>query len=81
MAMADGKWRAEKLVLSSEFVEWMRREGCDSVVIELPEWEEVTVIEYGGCSAVGVGGMHSEAYGEDGGCCEWCGALGPRRNE
>jgi hypothetical protein len=27
----------------------------------------------GGCPAVGVGGMHSDAWSE-GGCCSWCGA-------
>jgi hypothetical protein len=37
---------------------------------ELPRPE----FDFGGCPAVGVGGRHSEAYGDDGEwICDWCG--------
>lgn len=45
------------------------------------DWDETTVVEvdYRGCEAVGVGGIHSEEFGEEGGRCEWCGLMGPIR--
>lgn len=32
-------------------------------------------VDYGGCEAIGVGGMHSEHFGEADGRCEWCGLV------
>lgn len=31
-------------------------------------------IDYSGCMAIGVGGYHSEHYGDSDECCQWCGA-------
>jgi hypothetical protein len=34
-------------------------------------------VDYSGCEAIGVGGYHSLAYGDEGGRCNWCGKPSP----
>ena len=37
-------------------------------------------VDYGGCTAIGVAGLHSEEFGEENGRCNWCGLDGPIRS-
>lgn len=37
--------------------------------------EKAPEVDYGGCPAIGVAGMHSEAFGEENGRCDWCGLV------
>jgi hypothetical protein len=39
---------------------------------------EYTEVDFGGCEAIGTGGIHSDHYGDpDDGMCQWCGLVAP----
>lgn len=91
------EFRAEKFVVSTEMMKILEAAGqrIESVihsgegtavltlesVEESTNEDEVTLVGFGGCEAIGVGGYHSDGYGEPGGRCAWCGATGPNSGE
>lgn len=90
-----GSFRVERFFVAPALEEFLANEGlvirsveqsAEGVVvtIELEEEsneDEVTLVGFGGCEAIGVGGYHSDGYGEPGGRCAWCGATGPNSGE
>lgn len=69
----EGLVRAE-VVIGADGRGVMRFEGGHDGSCHCPDCvpEEV---DFGGCPAVGVGGYHSEEYGDEDGQCQWCGEI------